>query len=71
MEKNKYGGIMQKSYWFLYDEIKCCGDCPCNYLDGHQNYCKLSKQFNVDKDKNCPLEIVTECKFIGGTDNDD
>ena len=68
MEKNKYGGIMQKSYWFLYDEIKCCGDCPCNYLDGHQNYCKLSKQFNVDKDKNCPLEIVTECKFVGGTD---
>lgn len=62
---------MQKSYWFLHEEIKSCNDCPCNYLDGHQNYCKLSKQFNVDKDKNCPLEIVTECKFVGGTDNDD
>lgn len=57
-----------KSYWFLHEEIKSCEDCPCNFLDGHQNYCKLLDKFDVDKDTSCPLEIVTEAKFVGGTD---
>lgn len=59
-----------KSYWFLHEEIKNCNECPCNFLDGHQNYCRLLHQFDVNKDKDCPLEIVTEAKF-GGTNNDD
>lgn len=59
-----------KSYWFLHEEIKSCNDCPCNFLDGHQNYCRLLHQFDVNKKEDCPLEIVTEAKF-GGTNNDD
>ena len=40
---------LMKSYWFLYEEIKKCTDCPCNFLDGHQSYCRLLKKFNVKK----------------------
>lgn len=59
-----------KSYWFLHEEIKNCSECPCNFLDGHQNYCKILKKFDVNKDTDCPLAIVEECKFVGGTTSD-
>ena len=61
---------MQKSYWFLYEEIKSCNDCPCNFLDGHQSYCRLLKKFDVNKEEACPLEEVDECKFVRSTTTD-
>lgn len=52
------------------EKITSCEKCPCNYLDGHQNYCKLLNKFDVDKSINCPLMEVTELNILGGTNND-
>ena len=54
------------------EKITSCESCPCNYLDGHENFCKLTKKFNLTKEsKECPLTEYEEFKCIGGTNNDD
>lgn len=51
------------------EKIKSCNECPCNFLDGHQNYCKLASKFNITKDSTeCPLTEYEEKPIIGGTD---
>lgn len=53
------------------EKITNCESCPCNYLDGHENFCKLTKKFNLTrKSKECPLVEYDIAKWIGGTTND-
>ena len=52
------------------EKITSCEECPCNYLDGHENFCKLADKFNISKDsKDCPL-IEHDLNKLGGTNND-
>lgn len=52
------------------NEIKRCGDCPCNMNDGHEFYCRLSKKFNADPKKDCKLVPINNDDKVGGTCND-
>lgn len=52
------------------NKITKCEECPCNYLDGHESYCKLAEKFNITRySSECPL-IEYDSSKLGGTCND-
>lgn len=69
-KKIERGNLKMRYEFETKERITSCEECPCNYLDGHENFCKLAEKFNISKDsKDCPL-IEHDSSKIGGTNND-